>query len=158
MEPPHLPPGDSGIRLIPPAVFLIGLIAGYGVQYFIPIRLLPELIRYTLGPLLMITALWAVRPALRSFKRAGTPFDARKLPQTLVTDGAFEYSRNPGYVALTVLCIGIAVIANNPWMAVGSLLALAYVGAVIVRAEEAALEARFGEEYRAYKQRVRRWL
>lgn len=78
-------------------------------------------------------------------------------PARLVTSGVFRYSRNPIYVAflLPILSLG--------WFSAWAALAAAaiYVAAmtlVVIRREEAVLEARFGETYRAYRARVPRWL
>ncbi len=76
----------------------------------------------------------------------------------IITTGPFRYSRNPAYVALTLLCVGLGVLLDNPWILVLLLPAVLLVHFGVVRREERYLERRFGEEYRRYKASVRRWL
>ena len=76
----------------------------------------------------------------------------------LVRSGPYRFSRNPIYVAFTLLQIGFAVWLDSAWilaMLAPVLLVMSY--GVIAR-EERYLEARFGEEYRSYARSVRRWL
>jgi protein-S-isoprenylcysteine O-methyltransferase Ste14 len=76
----------------------------------------------------------------------------------LVTEGPFRYSRNPIYVALTLLYVGVALLINALWillLVVPAVLVLRY--GVIAR-EEAYLTRKFGDAYRQYTTQVRRWL
>jgi len=76
----------------------------------------------------------------------------------LVTEGPFRYSRNPIYLALTLLYVGVALLINALWillLVVPAVLVLRY--GVIAR-EEAYLTRKFGEAYRQYMAQVRRWL
>jgi protein-S-isoprenylcysteine O-methyltransferase Ste14 len=89
---------------------------------------------------------------------ADTTIRTDKPVSSLIQDGPFRYSRNPGYVALTMLYAGIAVRRNALW-AILLLPVVVYViqREVIVR-EERYLERTFGEEYLNYKAQVRRWV
>ena len=139
-------------------IFLAALAVAFLADWFWPIRLLPEVVRYSLGPILVIASFAVVPSILRTFRRANTPFDTRRAANALVTDGPFRFSRNPGYVAMIVLCVGIAVVANNILVIVTLIAATAYLHRYVVLAEERHLEGRFGEEYRKYNSQVRRWL
>ena len=79
-------------------------------------------------------------------------------PDALLTSGPYAWSRNPMYVGWTLLLVGIALTANAVWMLAMVLLVVLYVHFVDVRREERALEERFGEAYRAYRDRVWRYL
>lgn len=76
----------------------------------------------------------------------------------LITAGPYRYSRNPMYVGLALLLLAWAVWLGH-WPA-GALILLFvwYVDRFQVRVEERALSVRFGEDYAAYRARVRRWL
>lgn len=93
-----------------------------------------------------------------TLKRHGTTILPDRAADALVTDGPFRWRRNPIYIAHVLILLGVAELTRNVWFA---LLAPAYVGLVTwlaVLPEERHLEARFGDAYRAYKARTRRWI
>ena len=146
----------------PPRIAYVLLAIGALLEWFRPLSLLPPgwpaALRYGLGGLLVVLGLAVVTVALRAFRRAGTNVETPKPTIALVTDGVYAWSRNPMYVALALLFAGIAVLANSGWLAA---LWVAYVGVLrvgVIAAEERYLEGKFGDQYRAYRARVRRWL
>jgi protein-S-isoprenylcysteine O-methyltransferase Ste14 len=76
----------------------------------------------------------------------------------LIQQGIYRLSRNPMYLGLALVQVGVGVGVDNLWVVLTSLPALAAVHVIAIRPEELYLEGRFGEDYRAYKARVRRWL
>jgi len=76
----------------------------------------------------------------------------------IVTDGPFRFSRNPMYLATTGLYLGLTLLVNTAWplILLSPMLLVLHWG--VIRREERYLEAKFGEPYRAYKSRVRRWV
>ncbi|MBK9062442.1 MAG: isoprenylcysteine carboxylmethyltransferase family protein [Acidobacteria bacterium] len=72
--------------------------------------------------------------------------------------GPTEFSGNPLYVRLSVGFVGIALVANTPWVLVALPLVWLALRRLVIGREEAYLERRFGDEYRAFKARTRRWL
>lgn len=78
-------------------------------------------------------------------------------PTALVSSGPYAFSRNPIYVAWTVLYAGFALLSNTLWPFVLSPVVLAATHGV-VRREERSLARAFGAEYRAYRRDVRRYL
>ena len=106
-----------------------------------------------LGLSLLILAL-----SFREFARAKTSVRPDRRANALIRTGPFAYSRNPLYVAVVLLILGIGVWVNSTWIWVMvAPLVLVMNTAVIVR-EERHLEQRFGREYIDYKKAVRRWL
>ena len=99
-------------------------------------------------------ALWG----LALFKRAGTDIVPNRPTTALVTSGPYRWSRNPNYVAQTLLYAGGAVLANSLSALLALLPLLVVINVAVVRREERYLESLFGAEYRAYKTRVRRWV
>ncbi len=87
-----------------------------------------------------------------------TPFDVRKSPSALIVDGLYRFSRNPSYVALVLLFIGLGVALSNLWVLIALVPATLIIDRYVIPEEERRLEEVFGEEFRAYKARVRRWL
>jgi protein-S-isoprenylcysteine O-methyltransferase Ste14 len=76
----------------------------------------------------------------------------------LVTEGPFRYSRNPSYVALTLLYVGVALLINALWILLLVVPALVVLRYGVIAREEAYLTRKFGEAYRQYTTQVRRWL
>ena len=93
-----------------------------------------------------------------AFKRAGTTILPGHEGSALVTGGIYRITRNPGYVGMALTVSGVALITDAPWALLGAALAVLIVDRGVIVKEEAYLRERFGEEYRAYCSRVRRWL
>jgi protein-S-isoprenylcysteine O-methyltransferase Ste14 len=74
-----------------------------------------------------------------------------------VRTGPYRFSRNPIYLAFTLLQLGIAIWVNSLWILATLMASVALMHIVIAR-EERYLERKFGAEYVAYKSSVRRWL
>jgi protein-S-isoprenylcysteine O-methyltransferase Ste14 len=96
--------------------------------------------------------------ASAQFRVAGTEVRPWKPSTALVTSGMYRYTRNPMYVGMTLIYAGLSLLAN-------SVIALAFLPPLLVlityaviKREEHYLEVSFGEPYREYKQRVRRWI
>ena len=91
-------------------------------------------------------------------RRVGTNVRPDRPSTAIVEDGPFHYTRNPLYLAVMTMFVGLAQMANSAWfliLLVPMALVLHYG---VVRREERYLDAKFGEPYRAYRTRVRRYL
>jgi protein-S-isoprenylcysteine O-methyltransferase Ste14 len=147
-----------GIRLIPPLVYLIALAIGYGLERLWPLFKVPSDWTIGAGVAAICLSVILVVPAIASFRKAGTPFDIRKPATSLVTNGPYRYSRNPGYLALTLLYVGLALVLGSAWALIFLVPALVIMHYGVVIKEETHLERQFGEAYLRYKSSVRRWL
>jgi len=78
-------------------------------------------------------------------------------PDQIVTDGVYRYLRNPMYLGHLIFMLGLAI-ALSSWLALALLVVHAGWFHVRVLRDEQRLELRFGESYRAYKARVKRWI
>jgi protein-S-isoprenylcysteine O-methyltransferase Ste14 len=98
--------------------------------------------------------LWAII----AFRRAGTRPEPWKPVTAFVTSGPYRFTRNPMYVGFTLIYLGVAAMVNTAWPLwfLPAIFLTMHFG--VVRREEAYLERRFGDDYRAYRDRVRRWL
>ena len=149
-----------GVIAPPPLIFLFFLVCGIGADLaygpFVP-AVAPEYSRLAGGGLVALGIAIMIF-GIGGFRRAGTPVPTREPTSALVTTGLHGLSRNPIYIALFFLYLGIAV-ASNSVMALFFALPLAAIMRYgVVGREEAYLERKFGDEYRAYKTRVPRWL
>ena len=102
----------------------------------------------------MALAVWFAR----TMRSADTTLRIDKPVSSLVEDGPFRYSRNPGYLSLTMLYTGIAILRNALWAILLLPLVLYVMKREVIEREERYLQRTFGEEYLAYKRRVRRWV
>lgn len=113
-----------------------------------------------LGAVVIVVGALLIIAALLEFKRAKTtinPIDPSKA-QNLVADGLYKYTRNPMYLSLALLLIGYAILQSDLSALLGPLLFVVIMTALQIKPEEAALRAKFGEAYKAYCQRTRRWI
>ena len=94
----------------------------------------------------------------RAFKRVGTNVKPWRPTLALATAGIYSHLRNPMYVGAMLLLAGIAVALASDWLAILLVPTALLLHFGVVRREERYLEAKFGETYRQYKERVRRWL
>jgi protein-S-isoprenylcysteine O-methyltransferase Ste14 len=151
----------AGAIARPPVLYLAYLLLGLALDHVLPLRLaLPEaaLIRWTVGGGLIVVGLGIVAAGIRNFSRAATPVPSNQPVRALVTTGIHGWSRNPIYVGMFLLYAGVGLAARSRWVLVLALpLAITLRYGVVAR-EEAYLERRFGDAYRDYKARVRRWL
>jgi protein-S-isoprenylcysteine O-methyltransferase Ste14 len=149
---------NPGIKVPPPLIYLLPLLLGLILDRRAHVSFLPRGVARVLGwPLVgggMALAVWFAR----TMREADTTMHINKPVSTLVQDGPFRYSRNPGYLSLTMLYAGIAVLRNTLWAILLLPLVLYVVQREVIEREERYLERTFGEEYLDYKTRVRRWV
>ena len=88
----------------------------------------------------------------------GEPFVSDKPTTTLIQDGPFRYTRNPGYLAGAMVYAGIASLTNALWAFLFLPVTLLTMQHTAIEREEHYLEGKFGEEYVSYEARVRRWI
>lgn len=96
--------------------------------------------------------------AIRQMRRAGTNVNPNLPVTALVRSGPYRFTRNPIYLGMALLLAGLGLLANSLWF-------LPFLGGLVlvlqtqvIHFEEDYLENKFGDEYRAFKQQVRRWL
>ena len=147
-----------GIKVPPPVIYVSALLIGLGLNKLWTISFMPTLWAYTVGTVLIIASVLIMPSVLVRFRRAGTPFDVRKAASALITDGPYRLSRNPTYVSLTMLYVGLGVLLNNVWILLLTLPVLLILDLWVIRREEKHLEEKFGWHYLQYKSAVRRWL
>jgi protein-S-isoprenylcysteine O-methyltransferase Ste14 len=135
---------------------VLGLVAN---QYYpLPFSSSGTIVVLILGLVTITSGLSVGAIALRAMTRAGVSPLPWRTPGKLVVDGPFRFSRNPLYVSLTLMYIGISVAVNTFWPLPLLVFAVAIVDRRTILREERLLEKTFGEEYRRYKARVRRWI
>ena len=151
-------PDSAGIMVPPPLIYLTGLVLGYGLGVFFPIAFLPFVPALILGVIVLLVGLLIASSAIRTFRRHRTTTLPTRPAVALVQDGPFRFTRNPMYVSLGISYAGLALMVDSLWsllLLIPVVLAINYY--VIVR-EEKYLTREFGDEYRSYRAKVRRWI
>ena len=142
----------------PPLVFGLGLGIGFLLHWLWPVPIgSPQPPRWIGGALAVSSAVLALWGS-QTMRRAGTNIKPTEPTTAIVQTGPFRFSRNPLYVSLTILYVGVSWMFNAliPLLLLPPLLIFVHFG--IVRREERYLEAKFGSEYTDYCKRVRRWI
>jgi len=147
-----------GVLVFPPLLFVIccagGVIAHFCCPYRLPLEPWVRFGGVALGLSAVMFAIWGQR----TMKAAGTNVHPGMPALAIVAEGPFAFTRNPLYLSLIALFTAIGVALASPaFLVVLPPLALMLHFGVVLR-EERYLEAKFGDAYRAYKARVRRWI
>lgn len=143
----------------PPVAFFGAALSALGLNVFWPLRTpLDPRLGDALGYLAIFASAALGWWGIRAMFQAGESPDPKVPTRRLVTGGPFAYSRNPIYLSLALFDVGLGLLFDNLWLIFLLLPILLYVDRLIVGREEAYLEGRLGEEYLAYKRRVRRWI
>ncbi|MBM2830904.1 MAG: hypothetical protein HW411_1694 [Gammaproteobacteria bacterium] len=145
-------------NIIPPVYFLAALILMAVLDQFAPMSHLIYVPLRVFGGLLALGGLIVTACAAYAFKQAETPIKPFEKPTLLVTRGLFQYSRNPMYLGMIIILIGV-------WISLGSFSPVFVIPVFFIimlegfiKHEEPFLEKIFGDEYREYKSKVRRWM
>ena len=144
-------------RINPPHYFLVALIA-MALLRLVPAEPLLAGVWPWLGALPIVVGIAVAVWASQQFARAGTSIVPLTPSSALVTDGAFAFSRNPMYLGMVLALIGLAWLLNRPWPWLVPPLFVVALTLRFIRHEEKLMEATFGDAYRAYRARVRRFI
>jgi protein-S-isoprenylcysteine O-methyltransferase Ste14 len=152
---------SPGVHFPPPLLFLIPLAAGAILRRWWDLELLqpPWKIFGSMAGWALI-GFWAVLTgwAMITFSRHRTAIYPNRPASRLVTSGPYRLTRNPMYVSLSALYIGVSLLMNNGWPLLFFPLVPWSVYLLVIRNEERYLAAAFGIEYEDYRAAVRRWL
>lgn len=155
-------PAAAKVRVFPPGVPLIAVLLALGMNWLWPLDFgfsIPAPLRYWVGLGIVVGAIvglgaWSVI----LFKRRGQSPNPWKETPHLEQRGPFRFTRNPMYLQMVLICLGLSVALMNWWLLILTPVVAWLLQRLAIRPEEAYLEERFGEVYLAYKRRVRRWI
>lgn len=157
----HQDTGTAGVIARPPLLFLAALLLGFVADRLLPLPFpLPgsDLVHRIIGGSLLLIGVALIAAGIRNFSRARTPVPTNQPTRALVTTGIHGWTRNPIYLGMFLVYGGIGVAARSPWTLILALPLAITIRYGVVAREEAYLGRQFGDAYRAYKARVRRWL
>lgn len=147
-----------GVIARPPLIYGgTALICG-AIEYVSPTTFLPQGLPLPLGLALIGAGIVVMALAMRAFRAAGTNVPTPLPAITVVTTGPYRFTRNPIYVGMTLIYVGIAAAADSLWLLAGLVPLLLVIELGVIRHEERYLARKFGVRYDEYRARVRRWI
>ena len=157
-RPTRLPGGerqDSPRVLVPPPLIFGGLLA---LGLLIESDLSPRSPLILAGAALGCAGLALILAALGLFRRARTRPEPWRASTALVATGIYRFTRNPMYLGMAGVGFGAAALFASLPAVLLTLLAVLIIDRTVIAREESYLTRQFGDNYRAYRNRVRRWL
>jgi protein-S-isoprenylcysteine O-methyltransferase Ste14 len=149
---------NSGVRFPPPLIYVLGLLAGWLLERKHPLAPLPRNFAIAAGIVLLIAGLALARSGARAIWKANSSIIPMRPTTAIVSDGVYRFTRNPMYVSMVVIYVGIALLIRASWALVLLPVVVIAVDRLVIAKEEGYLRGKFGETYMNYCSRVRRWI
>ena len=150
---------NAQVIIRPPLAWGLAVIAGLALNWLVPFPLLPpNLPARWLGAVVFVLALALVAWAIVTMTRAGSNVPTNRPTTTIVESGPYRLTRNPIYLGMFLGLIGLAIAFNNLWLLLMLMPFALVIRYGVVAREEAYLDRKFGDVYRGYRSRIRRWL
>lgn len=145
----------------PPLIYLVALLVGIALGVVYPLPWFTDIladILFAIGWLIVLAVVTLWVTAIRAMTKAKTTLNPNGIPDRLLTGGAFAISRNPIYLANTLLLVAIGLITGSLWFLIVAVLAAFATRKLTIEREEKTLARKFGKKYHDYAKRVRRWI
>jgi protein-S-isoprenylcysteine O-methyltransferase Ste14 len=143
----------------PPIAWAVAVIAGFALDWLEPVPFVPDdLPAGLVGAVVFMLALALGIWAIDTMTRAGTNVPTNRPTTAIVESGPYRFTRNPIYLGMFGSLVGLAIAFDTPWPLVTLVPFALVIRYGVVAREEAYLERKFGQAYRDYRKRVRRWL
>lgn len=146
------------LPVLPPVIFGAALLAALVFEIFAGGNLFRFGAQLAIGVLLMSLGAGVLSWCFSLFVNEGTNIVPTKPTTALIDAGPYAYSRNPIYLAMCCVYLGLTVLFDIIWGFAFFPLVIVAVNFLVIAREEAYLEEKFGQKYRDYCARVRRWL
>lgn len=142
----------------PPRIYLATILLGILGHLLWHDNFVSRVIGLPTGSLFVLASVAIFLAATHQFKTAGTPVPGNQAATAVVRSGPYRFSRNPIYLAFSLLQLGLALLLNSLTLVITLVPAVALMALVVIPREERYLAQRFPSEYAAYKVSTRRWL
>ena len=148
------------VWFFPPYLVFLGLIISFLLEFLVYRNQIfdDSIIFRFLGIILTIGAILLFLKSVRIFNLRKEKIHPRSISTQIFKDGPFQFSRNPIYLAMFVLLIGVGLTLNSFWFLYSGLVVAIMIHYGVIIPEENYLEKEFGKDYLEYKKTVRRWL
>jgi len=157
-------PAESGergakVRFPPPLVYVAFILVGAALAYAAALPVPgPRYLSVAGGVAILLSGVWLIADAFKLFRRTGQDPAPWKPSPELVLSGSYRFTRNPMYLGLTCIQVGLGLALNNLWISLLAAFSLLVVHFSAVVPEERYLAEKFGDSYRGYVIKVRRYL
>ena len=142
----------------PPIYFFVSLVVMIALHYLVPIhQLFSTPFKYA-GVPFVVGGVCITAVAAGTFVKVGTPVVPFEKSTVIVIYGLFRFSRNPMYLGMVIALVGVALLLGSATAFMPIPIFVWLIHNQFICREEKFLEELFGEEYLAYKIKVRRWL
>jgi protein-S-isoprenylcysteine O-methyltransferase Ste14 len=149
----------AGVLVRPPLAWALAVIVGLALHWLAPWPFLPAgLPAGWLGAAVFVLALALLAWAIVTMTKGGSNVPTNRPTTSIVASGPYRFTRNPIYLAMFVGLVGLAIAFDDLWLLLTLVPFVLVIRYGVVAREEAYLERKFGEVYRGYRSRVRRWL
>lgn len=151
----------AGVGFPPPLVYAAGVAAGWALHRWVhplPITAGNAWPRLALGAAGVLAWLALFASAAATFRRARTTLIPNRPASAIATGGPYRFTRNPMYVSLVALYVGVTLLVNSWWPFLFLPVVIVLIDRTVIAREERYLASAFPQEYAAYASRVRRWL
>lgn len=152
----------AAVRIFPPGVPLVTVIAGLVFGYIWPVDLsiLPgPPLRYWIGGAIIIASIYFLGfRAVSTMRRSGQSENPYKKTTEVIEEGPYRFTRNPMYLQMVLICFGLAILLANIWILILTPVCGLLLHFLVILPEELYLKRKFGDGYLDYKKRVRRWI
>ncbi|SIO62949.1 Protein-S-isoprenylcysteine O-methyltransferase Ste14 [Bradyrhizobium erythrophlei] len=149
----------ANVIVRPPIAWALAVLAGLALNWLMPLPFLPAAVPTGwVGGAVFAIALALVAWAIVTMTRAGSNVPTNMPTTTIVDTGPYRFTRNPIYLGMFVGLVSLAVAFNSLWLLMTLVPFALVIRYGVITREEAYLERKFGDVYRRYRARVRRWL
>jgi protein-S-isoprenylcysteine O-methyltransferase Ste14 len=149
----------ANVVIRPPIAWAVAVLAGLALNWLMPLPFVPAAVPAGwLGAMVFALALALLAWAIVTITRAGSNVPTNLPTTTIVEIGPYRFTRNPIYLGMFVGLIGLAIVFDNLWLLMMLVPFAPVIRYGVVAREESYLERKFGDAYRGYRSRVRRWL
>jgi protein-S-isoprenylcysteine O-methyltransferase Ste14 len=149
----------ANVIVRPPIAWALAVLAGLALNWLMPLPFLPAVVSAGwLGTIVFVLALVLVAWAITTMTRAGSNVPTNLPSTTIVEAGPYRFTRNPIYLGMVLGLIGLAIAFDSLWLLMALVPFALVIRYGVITREEAYLERKFGDVYRRYRARVRRWL
>lgn len=156
---PSPTPDNAGVRIPPPFIYAVPLIVAWLLRGRWPLPFSTTTVGLpTLGRSLIILGVVCALPAFIAFLAVKTSFVPIRPSSHLVTTGIYRRTRNPMYLGFAIAYVGVAVLLWTWWSVLFLPFVIWAMNDYVIAREERYLDSRFGEAYREYRRKVRRWI